>query len=196
MQAFHFTPGFIFVNSPPMEETAYFHVARVAENMGTYTEQEIADFFRSGHFLADDLVWRSGMSDWLPLTEVFPHLAGSKSPPPLPAAWPTQAPATTTSTAPARQPAATATAAPAFQAQRTPGPYMIQTGLKPEAVEAQINPPTLLRRFFKGAQRIAAVFLIVLAGIAAKALVKALMKDSSRPAGYNSYSPSGYPSYK
>lgn len=185
MQAFHFTLGFIFVNSPPMEETAYFHVARVAENMGTYTEQEIADFFHSGHFLADDLVWQSGMADWLPLTEVFPHLASPKSPPPLPSTWPAAVP-TPTQSAPA----------PAFQAQRAPGPYMIQTGLKPEAVEAQINPPTLLRRFFKGAQRIAAVFLIVLTGIAAKALVKALMKDSHRPAGYNSYSPSGYPGYK
>lgn len=168
-----------------MEETAYFHVARVAENMGTYTEQEIADFFHSGHFLANDLVWQSGMADWLPLTEVFPHLATTKapSPPPQLPSWSAQAPSATLTQLPP---------SPHVQATNSPGPYMIQAGLKPEAVEAQINPPTLLRRFFKSTLRVAAVFLVIFSGIAAKALVKALMKDSNRAPSYNSYSPSGY----
>ncbi|MEN3369480.1 MAG: hypothetical protein V7609_1623 [Verrucomicrobiota bacterium] len=45
------------------------HVARDGAKLGTFSLEEIREGLRTGKFLASDLGWQSGMTDWRPLSE-------------------------------------------------------------------------------------------------------------------------------
>jgi hypothetical protein len=49
------------------------HINRNRENLGKFTEQEVADGLKSGKFLPSDLAWREPMETWKPL-ETFTDL--------------------------------------------------------------------------------------------------------------------------
>lgn len=44
------------------------HINRNRENLGKFTEQEVADGLKSGRFLSSDLAWRDPMPAWEPLS--------------------------------------------------------------------------------------------------------------------------------
>ncbi|MFZ4116041.1 MAG: GYF domain-containing protein [Chthoniobacterales bacterium] len=46
------------------------HVARHGQSLGSFSEEEVREGIASKRFVKEDLVWRVGMSDWLPLHEV------------------------------------------------------------------------------------------------------------------------------
>jgi len=45
------------------------HIARHGQSLGVFTEEEIKEGIQSRRFVGDDLSWRVGMSEWLPLKE-------------------------------------------------------------------------------------------------------------------------------
>jgi hypothetical protein len=49
---------------------ALIHIARDHKPFGTVTEDELRDGVFSGKYVATDLVWREGMPEWKPLSEV------------------------------------------------------------------------------------------------------------------------------
>jgi hypothetical protein len=69
---------------------AMIHVARGANTLGTFSEEEVRHGLRSGRFMGSDLGWREGMGSWQPLSQ-FPEFAseagaepGAAPPPPPP----------------------------------------------------------------------------------------------------------------
>jgi hypothetical protein len=46
------------------------HIARHGQSLGSFSEEEVREGIASKRFVKEDLVWRVGMSDWLPLHEV------------------------------------------------------------------------------------------------------------------------------
>lgn len=51
-----------------------YHVSRSGQQLGQFTGQEIRQGLAGGRFLTSDLVWREGMPQWRPLSEM--NLAG------------------------------------------------------------------------------------------------------------------------
>lgn len=49
---------------------ATIHVARAGANLGSFSLDEIREGLRTGRFLPTDLAWKTGMTDWRPLSEV------------------------------------------------------------------------------------------------------------------------------
>jgi hypothetical protein len=49
---------------------ALIHIARDHKPLGTITEDELRDGIFSGKYVATDLVWREGMAEWKPLSEM------------------------------------------------------------------------------------------------------------------------------
>src|SRR6478672_2684109 len=49
---------------------ATFHINRGGVNLGTFSEDEVRDGFRSGKFFGTDLGWREGMATWEPLAQI------------------------------------------------------------------------------------------------------------------------------
>lgn len=49
---------------------ALIHIARDHKPFGTVTEEELRDGVFSGKYVATDLVWREGMAEWKPLSEM------------------------------------------------------------------------------------------------------------------------------
>jgi len=73
---------------------ALIHIARDHKPFGTVTEDELRDGVFSGKYVATDLVWREGMAEWKPLSEMASQwgmetpaqtLATESAPPALPA---------------------------------------------------------------------------------------------------------------
>jgi hypothetical protein len=58
---------------------ALIHVARDGTKLGEFTPEQVRDGIGTGQFLATDLGWQSGMTEWRPLSE----LIGATSAPPL-----------------------------------------------------------------------------------------------------------------
>ncbi|MBM3857129.1 MAG: DUF4339 domain-containing protein [Verrucomicrobia bacterium] len=52
-----------------MDAMSQIHIARHGQSLGAFTEEEIKEGIQSRRFVGDDLSWRSGMSEWLPLKE-------------------------------------------------------------------------------------------------------------------------------
>jgi len=48
-----------------------FHVARKGKHFGPYTEAAVRNYLADGRIKADDLCWRPGMDNWLPVTDVL-----------------------------------------------------------------------------------------------------------------------------
>lgn len=46
------------------------HLARHGQSLGSFSEEEVREGISSKRFVKDDLAWRIGMSDWVPLHEV------------------------------------------------------------------------------------------------------------------------------
>ncbi len=46
------------------------HLARHGQSLGSFSHEEVNEGIAKKRFLKEDLVWRPGMSDWLPLQEV------------------------------------------------------------------------------------------------------------------------------
>lgn len=66
-------------------------IGRDGERHGPYKEEEVRQWLRSGQVSADDLGWYEGMTDWQPLSSLFPEEldrgpAGASAIPPLPQA--------------------------------------------------------------------------------------------------------------
>ena len=72
------------------------HVARGANSLGTFSEDEVRDGLRSGRFMPSDLGWREGMANWQPLsqfTEFSTEVPAGATPPPPPPVTSTITPA-------------------------------------------------------------------------------------------------------
>ncbi|MFN2542171.1 MAG: YIP1 family protein [Chthoniobacterales bacterium] len=54
---------------------AMIHVARGANSLGVFSEEEVREGLRSGRFMPGDLGWREGMANWQPLAQ-FSEFAG------------------------------------------------------------------------------------------------------------------------
>lgn len=52
-----------------------YHLGRDGSPLGEFPEAEILSGLTTGRFLASDLAWSAGMSDWKPLSEVLPQAA-------------------------------------------------------------------------------------------------------------------------
>jgi len=78
---------------------ALIHIARDHKPFGTVTEEELRDGIFSGKFVATDLVWREGMTEWKPLGEMAPQW-GMETPAPA-----LVVPVTATSSSPGLLPA-------------------------------------------------------------------------------------------
>jgi hypothetical protein len=62
-----------------------YHITKDGQQIGPLTEQEIASGILTGRFAKEDLVWKEGAADWVPLHAEFPSLRSSGSiPPPAP----------------------------------------------------------------------------------------------------------------
>lgn len=63
------------------------YIQRDGQQFGPYSEQDAQQYLRDGTLLTNDLAWRDGLADWIPLSELlalsFPR---STPPPPAPAA--------------------------------------------------------------------------------------------------------------
>lgn len=46
------------------------YIARHGKSLGSFNEEEVREGIASKRFVQEDLVWRAGMNDWLPLHEV------------------------------------------------------------------------------------------------------------------------------
>ena len=46
------------------------YLARHGQSLGSFNEEEVREGISSKRFIAEDLAWRAGMNDWLPLSEV------------------------------------------------------------------------------------------------------------------------------
>jgi uncharacterized protein DUF4339 len=47
------------------------YVLKNTEQLGPFTDQELAEELRNGNLSDDDLAWKAGMEDWKPLRELF-----------------------------------------------------------------------------------------------------------------------------
>jgi len=66
---------------------ATIHIGRGGTNLGTFSMEEVQEGLRTGRFLATDLAWETGMTDWQPLGQIMAaKSAGMVVPlaPPLP----------------------------------------------------------------------------------------------------------------
>ena len=63
---------------------AMIHVNRGATSLGAFSEEEVREGLRTGHFAPSDIGWREGMANWQPLSQ-FPELEAA-----APAAPPAQ----------------------------------------------------------------------------------------------------------
>ncbi len=62
------------------------HINRNRQNLGQYSDQDVADGLQSGKFLPDDLAWQEPMDSWQPLssfTNLPPASAVPSAPPPF-----------------------------------------------------------------------------------------------------------------
>jgi hypothetical protein len=55
--------------------TLDFHVAREGKRFGPYTEAAARNYLADGRIRADDLCWRPGMDNWLPVSQVLQPLS-------------------------------------------------------------------------------------------------------------------------
>jgi uncharacterized RDD family membrane protein YckC len=62
------------------------HIARNGQRMGPYSETEVRGMLAAGSIAGSDLAWSEGMTDWKPVSEVFPATAAPAvgTPPVLP----------------------------------------------------------------------------------------------------------------
>ncbi len=63
------------------------HIARDRQQLGQFTEDEVAEGLKSGRFLPTDLAWREHMPAWIPLAEFDdlpdPETTSLDMPPPI-----------------------------------------------------------------------------------------------------------------
>jgi hypothetical protein len=81
---------------------ATIHVTRGTTSLGTFSEEEVREGFRTGRFTFTDLGWREGMATWEPLSK-FPEFA-TASGAPVPPATSTTTPVTAAAAAVASTP--------------------------------------------------------------------------------------------
>lgn len=67
-----------------------YHVGRGAQQLGTFSEEQIREGLKCGNFQSSDLVWAEGMSEWQPLNSLAPFQVTSVPtlPTPMPGAIP------------------------------------------------------------------------------------------------------------
>ena len=63
---------------------ALIHIARNHKPFGTFPEDEIREGIKAGRFMASDLAWREGMTEWKPLGDIAPQWGMETPPPELP----------------------------------------------------------------------------------------------------------------
>lgn len=61
-------------------------IGRDGERHGPYKEEDVRAWLRSGQVSRNDLAWHEGLSEWQPLSALFPDVAAGAAPPPLGAA--------------------------------------------------------------------------------------------------------------
>lgn len=69
-----------------------YHIGRNNQQLGQFTEAQIREGLERGTFLASDLTWREGMTEWKPLDQVFGFAAARSLSSPMVAAVPAAAP--------------------------------------------------------------------------------------------------------
>lgn len=58
-----------------------YHLARGGQSLGQFSEDQVRAGLADGQFVASDLCWTEGMSDWKPVVELFgSQIAGSVLP--------------------------------------------------------------------------------------------------------------------
>ncbi len=93
-------------------------IARGRDELGNFTEQEVADGLQSGRFLPSDLAWYEGLASWQELSTIggLPSGGGAASEPtPPPTSFPAYAPGAPSSAVVAVQPE------PAWERRETEG---------------------------------------------------------------------------
>lgn len=76
------------------------HVSRAGKTFGPYATAQAEALYREGVLEPADLVWKDGLSDWVPAFELFKHLApASGLPPPVPRPVETVPPVSATASA-------------------------------------------------------------------------------------------------
>jgi uncharacterized RDD family membrane protein YckC len=66
-------------------------IGRQGERLGPYRDEDVRQWLREGKIRPDDLAWHEGLTDWQPLSTLFPEDAAAApegSSPPLPPALP------------------------------------------------------------------------------------------------------------
>jgi len=61
-----------------------YHIARDGQQLGVFSESQIREKLINGTCQPTDLVWREGMVDWKPLSELFSGMVVGATPPPVP----------------------------------------------------------------------------------------------------------------
>lgn len=70
-------------------------IGRDGERHGPYTEADVRQWLRSGEVSRDDLGWHEGMTDWAPLSQMFPGESPAATGPAVPPMPPSYAPPVT-----------------------------------------------------------------------------------------------------
>lgn len=60
------------------------HLARNGQSLGVFNEDQVREGIAQGSFHEADLAWQEGMTDWKPLSELFPENEEVVLPPPVP----------------------------------------------------------------------------------------------------------------
>jgi hypothetical protein len=55
-------------------------INRDGQEIGQYSEAEVRAHLASGTLLPTDLAWREGLSDWIPLAQIFSDAAPAAAP--------------------------------------------------------------------------------------------------------------------
>jgi GYF domain 2 len=66
-------------------------ISRDGEQFGPYSPEDLRTYINSGNVLQTDLVWKEGMANWLPVSQVYPTAVKNPAlPPEVPQPNPTQ----------------------------------------------------------------------------------------------------------
>ena len=60
------------------------YISKNGQNVGPLKALVVLQGIASGQYLLGDLAWQDGMSQWVPLRQIFPQTSSGSEPPPLP----------------------------------------------------------------------------------------------------------------
>jgi len=116
-----------------MSASLWYYVDRQQERQGPVAAETIREAYRSKHIDGDSLVWREGMSQWMPLRQF--ELEFDLEDEPASLAMPPAASVTATETAPPVSPDATAYTSPQASPYAPPSATVSASGFDPDATD-------------------------------------------------------------